>query len=90
MLIGKRVKVKYPSGNNKMKEMVGVVLDKFQNSFVDPREVGKGDYKQVVPLVVTYDNYLIESDNGEVTSVHPTLITEVIEDKEVLKISKED
>lgn len=75
-LIGKRVEVKYPVSNEKTETLQGVVLDKFQNSFTSENKKGED-------LVVTYDNYLVEKDNNEVTAVHPTLIKKIIHSKEM-------
>lgn len=76
-LIGKKVTVEYPVSNDKTEKMTGIVVDKFKNSFVDQRQIGDGKNTHVVPLVVTYDNYLIKGEDGKTTSVHPTLIIKI-------------
>lgn len=68
-LIGKKVKYEYPVNNDKTQKGGGLVVDKVRSSMI--AESG-------VPL--QYDTYMIKGDDGKVQSVHPTLITEIVDE----------
>jgi len=67
-IIGKKVGYEFPVDNDTTQTGSGVVLDKFRNSFVN--DTGQ---------VMSYDTYMIQGEDNKIQSVHPTLITEMLE-----------
>lgn len=67
-IIGRKIKFEYPIDNSKTQTGEGIVVDKFSNSFVN--QSGQ---------VMIYDTYLVKGAEGKLDSVHPTLLTEIVE-----------
>jgi hypothetical protein len=74
-LIGKRIIARFPKNNDEMQEISGTVVDKFRNSYVEIRKVGGNEF----PISMAFDNYMVKTMSGESHSIHPSLITKIID-----------